>query len=203
MPDLKGRRPHIASWVIVAVALIVAGTAIGITVLATGGNQSASTTSTTRPPPATTSTTSTTLAAPPSTPPTTSAPPTTTPAVPTSQQLPISVQPTISGSGADSSILLPSSCTLSGNIVTATGTFNGGFVPEVYNRVGAVVELYVYSGLGAQGNQIADLNNQQTYRMVGNGPWTVTTPLLSGIGSPESCQVAAQATHNFVGAPGN
>jgi hypothetical protein len=125
----------------------------------------------------------------------------------TATQLEISVQPADPNnpSAPDSSqILLPSSCSLSNGVVTATGTFNGGFVPESYIRIGAVVELYVYSspaGSASQGTQLAVLGNEHPAEMGGTGPWTVTAPLDTQLGmTPASCQVDVQQTHNFEGA---
>ena len=124
-----------------------------------------------------------------------------------STQLDISVQPVdpSNPSAQDSSIiLLPSSCSLSNGVVTATGTFNGGYVPESYIRIGAVVELYVYSsptGSASRGTQLADLPHEHPFTMGGSGPWTVTAPLDTQLGmTPASCQVDVQPTHNFEGA---
>jgi len=137
--------------------------------------------------------------------PSSSAPTTTTSSV--STQLDISVQPVDPNdpSAPDSSqILLPSSCSLSNGVVTATGTFNGGFVSESYIRIGAVVELYVYSSpsdSASPGTQLADLPNEHPFTMGGSGTWTVTAPLDTQIGMiPASCQVDVQPTHNFEGA---
>jgi hypothetical protein len=122
-------------------------------------------------------------------------------------QLVISVQPVdpSNPSAPDSSqILLPSSCSQSNDVVTASGTFNGGFVPESYIRVGAVVEMYVYSsstGSTSQGTQLADLANEKPFRMGGGTTWTVTAPVGTQLGmTPASCQVDVQPTHNFEGA---
>lgn len=125
----------------------------------------------------------------------------------TATQLTISVQPAdpSNPSAPDSSqILLPSSCSLRNGIVTATGTFNGGFVPESYVRIGGVVELYVYSSpsdSASQGTQLADLANEHPSVMGGSGAWTVTAPLDTQLGmTPATCQVDVQQTHNFEGA---
>ena len=46
--------------------------------------------------------------------------------------------------GPSSSILLPTSCRLTGATITAEGTYtNGGFVPNVYDRYGDIIVLYV------------------------------------------------------------
>jgi hypothetical protein len=46
--------------------------------------------------------------------------------------------------GPSSSILLPTSCRLTGTTITAEGTYtNGGFVPNVYDRYGDIIALYV------------------------------------------------------------
>jgi hypothetical protein len=124
-----------------------------------------------------------------------------------STPLDISVQPVNPSdpSAPNSSlILLPSSCSISNGVVTATGTFNGGYVPESYIRIGAVVELYVYSSptsSASQGTQLADLPNEHPFTMGGSGPWTVTAPLDTQLGmTPAGCQVDVQPTHNFEGA---
>jgi len=133
---------------------------------------------------------------------TTGAPATTTSTA--GSPLTISVEPS-SPSGLDSSILLPASCVMTGNTVTAAGTFNGGFAPELYARVGAVVELYVYTGAptgNGQGVQIAELNGGEQPSPIykdGNS-WTVTATVDPTNGTPATCVVAVQATHDFMGA---
>lgn len=132
---------------------------------------------------------------------------TTSPTSSASTQLDISVQPVDPSNPSapnSSQILLPSSCSVSNGVATATGTFNGAFVPESYIRIGAVVELYVYSSptrSASQGTQLADLPNEHPFTMGGSGPWTVTAPLDTQLGMiPAGCQVDVQPTHNFEGA---
>ena len=142
-----------------------------------------------------------------SSPPSSLASTTTTSTSNVSTQLDISVQPVDPSNPSapnSSQILLPSSCSISNGVATATGTFNGGYAPEVYIRIGAVVELYVYSsptGSASRGTQLADLPNEHPFTMGGSGPWTVTAPLDTQLGmTPASCQVDVQPTHNFEGA---
>jgi hypothetical protein len=116
--------------------------------------------------------------------------------------LTISVEPP-SGDEPDSSILLPAGCSVANGVATATGTFNGGFVPEAYVRVGAVVELYVFAN-DSSGNsqQIALLNGGETPFPMWDPQttWSATAKLDETAGSPSSCLVAVQATHDFEGA---
>ena len=101
--------------------------------------------------------------------------------------------------GPSSSILSPQSCVQHGTIVTATGSYtNGGFAPNVYNRYGDVVELYVY---GASGTQLAMTNTENRPAIGGYGKWTVTTELNPTASNPAECVVAAQPTHALQLAP--
>jgi hypothetical protein len=94
--------------------------------------------------------------------------------------------------GPSSSILSPQSCVQHGTIVTATGSYtNGGFAPNVYNRYGDVVELYVYDASGAQ---LAMTNTEDRPAIGGYGNWTVTAELNSTTANPAECVVAAQPT---------
>jgi hypothetical protein len=106
--------------------------------------------------------------------------------------------------GPSSSILLPSSCTVTSTSASATGTYRGGFVPEVYHRYGDVVDLYVFSqpvSGYSQGIQVATLSREQSPR-IGGSSWTVTVPIQNSP-EPARCLVAAQPTHDFQGAPSN
>ena len=114
-------------------------------------------------------------------------------------------------SGGDPAILLPRSCGLHGNVVTATGTYDpshgglGDYAPEYYTRFGDVVELYVYSAPSpehAQSNQIADLDSERPYPMSRPGPWTASARIEEGLGTPDLCVADVQPTHDFQGAPG-
>jgi hypothetical protein len=102
----------------------------------------------------------------------------------------------------DVSILLPESCVLTNGIVTATGNFRDGQVPEIYQRSGAVVELYVYTRPSTEnlgGNNIASLLDEHPYPMIGSGPWIVTTPLYADWDpTGATCVVAVQPTHKSV-----
>ena len=80
--------------------------------------------------------------------------PTTTSTISQTAYLTIGVSTQLSSDGQDPSILLPSSCSLLNDTVTATGSFNGGFAPEAYQRYGDVVELYAYDAPSMQ--RIAD-----------------------------------------------
>lgn len=100
------------------------------------------------------------------------------------------------------SILLPAACTIDHGIVTATGTFNGGFAPQGYVRRGDVVELYVYS---SRDLQLANVTTERPYPMRGTSPWKVSATLdkqlLAEPGNgPSRCVVTVQPTHAFMGA---
>ena len=101
--------------------------------------------------------------------------------------------------GPSSSILAPSSCVLDGTTVTAEGSYtNGGFAPNVYNRYGDVVELYVYGAASADhpiGVQVAKLSAEHTAPIGGYAPWRVWAPLEASLGAPTRCVVVAQPTH--------
>ena len=77
--------------------------------------------------------------------------------------------------GPSSSILAPSSCVLDGATVTARGGYtNGGFAPNVYNRYGDVVELYVFTAASdgyPLGVQMADVGAEHTAAIGGYGSW--------------------------------
>jgi hypothetical protein len=99
--------------------------------------------------------------------------------------------------------LIPSACNLENGSLDAEGTFQGNFVQEVYVRYGDVAELYAFaaptSGNG-QGVQVAELAAEQPYRLAGKGPWKVTVPVDSQLGTPVKCVIALQSTHTFMGA---
>ncbi|MDA8366850.1 MAG: hypothetical protein M0Z62_07820 [Actinomycetota bacterium] len=109
--------------------------------------------------------------------------------------------------GPSSSILVPSSCTVSSSNATATGTFSGGLAPAVYARYGDVIDLYVFSAPQSgysEGIQLASPFTPSAPSVAGKGPWSVTVPLdtqLSNADQPVRCVVAAQPTHDFEGAP--
>jgi len=122
--------------------------------------------------------------------------------------LPISVQSdsqmvAAGNTGPTSSVLIPSSCALSGQTVTATGSYAGGFAPNVYNRFGDVVELYVFGAPSAgypQGAQLA-VSPVASSPAVGSGTWQVSAGVDRSIGQPARCVVAAQPTHDPQFAP--
>lgn len=127
-----------------------------------------------------------------------------------SGQLPISVESNTQmkdngNNGPSSSILVPTSCRVDGNTVTATGRYRGGLVPQVYERYGDVVELYVYTATplngNPQGNEDANLDAERPPALKGTGSWTVSVSIDASLGRPASCQVAAQPTHNEQLAP--
>jgi hypothetical protein len=117
--------------------------------------------------------------------------------------LPVSSSAQLSSGQQDPSILQPTSCTEQNGIVTATGSFSGGFVPEVYRRFGDVVELYAYNSndnppTGAD-LQVLDLGSERPGSM-SSAAWTASAPIDSAIGQPLRCLVAVQSTHAFMAA---
>jgi len=107
----------------------------------------------------------------------------------------------------------PSSCLLHDGIITAQGTLKNletpvpnepGVLPDGYLRFGDVVELYAYTTTGgpATGVQVLDLTSETTGNLFsGSNSWTVSAPVASGDPQPQSCFVAIQSTHAFMGAP--
>lgn len=95
------------------------------------------------------------------------------------------------------------SCKYAGSRVTATGTFVGGFVPEIYRRAGDVVELYVFTrrspGYPA-GIQLGVLHEEAPGTLNAK-KWRATVPLDTSLGRPARCLVAAQPTHDWQAAP--
>jgi hypothetical protein len=132
--------------------------------------------------------------------------PTTT--VPPRTNLTISVQSdsqmkAVGNDGPSSSILLPSSCQLSGNTVTAIGTYQGGSAPNVYNRYGDIVELYIFGAPSSgypEGTQLG-ASPVNSSPVIGSGTWQVSTTVDLSTGQPVSCVVAAQPTHQVQLAP--
>lgn len=106
--------------------------------------------------------------------------------------------------GPSSSVLVPSSCTVTSTTATATGDYRGGFAPEVYRRYGDVIDLYVFSGPVpgyAEGMQLAAPFTRSSPTIAAGGAWTVTVPIEASLGQPARCLIAAQPTHDFEGAP--
>jgi hypothetical protein len=128
------------------------------------------------------------------------------------RQIPISVESdsqmkAAGNDGPSSSILLPTLCELKGTTITAEGTFtNNGFVPNVYNRYGDIIVLYVRSAPSAgypEGMQLAASDVRES-PVVGSGdPWRVRLSIASAAAAPARCVVAAQPTHagQFAPAP--
>jgi hypothetical protein len=119
-------------------------------------------------------------------------------------QLPISVE---SGSqmkaegnnGPSSSILLPTSCRLTGTTITAEGTYtNGGFVPNVYDRYGDIIVLYVRAAPSpgyAEGIQLGASDVRESPAVGSRAPWHVSLSISPSARVPARCVVAAQPTH--------
>jgi hypothetical protein len=111
--------------------------------------------------------------------------------------------------GPASSIMVPSSCTVTAASATATGTYLGGFVPAVYQRYGDVIDLYVFTRPIAGypgGIQLADepFTRHAPFVYSASRRWTVTVPLdrqLFSFGQPARCMVAAQPTMDIQLAP--
>jgi hypothetical protein len=143
-----------------------------------------------------------------STGPATGTPPTA--AIASAPQLPISFesnsQMTAAGNdGPSSSILLPTSCRLTGTTITAEGTYsNGGIVPAVYGRFGDVIVLYVRAAPSsgyAQGVQLGASDVSKSPVVGSRAPWHVSLSIAPSAGVPARCVVAAQPTHDGQFAP--
>jgi hypothetical protein len=120
-----------------------------------------------------------------------------------STTIPLRISVPLSSTGENPAVLVPTSCTISGGVATASGTFNPDFYGESYVRAGDVVELYVYSAPGRvdpDGTQLADLGSEHPVPVDRTGPWQVTVPMDSELGSAAQCRVAVQSTHAFMGA---
>lgn len=113
--------------------------------------------------------------------------------------------------GPSSSILHPTSCTVTAKTATARGT--EGRPADVYDRYGDRIDLYVFSarqrGFPA-GIQVAAKPFTNKAPAVYRGwsrvarSWKVTAPLIPGLARhyrPVRCMVAAQPTYDFQGAP--
>jgi hypothetical protein len=125
-------------------------------------------------------------------------------------QLPISVesdsQMKAEGNhGPSSSILLPASCRLTGTTITAEGTYtDGGFVPDVYDRYGDIIVLYVRAAPSpgyAQGAQLGVSDVSESPAVGSRAPWQVSLSVSPSGGVPAQCVVAAQPTHDGQFAP--
>jgi hypothetical protein len=125
-------------------------------------------------------------------------------------QLPISVESDSQmmadgNEGPSSSILVPTSCRLTGTTLTAEGTYaNGGFVPDVYDRYGDIIVLYVRAAPSpgyAQGMQLGVSDVRESAVLGSRAPWHVSLSISPSAGVPARCFVAAQPTHEGQFAP--
>jgi hypothetical protein len=125
-------------------------------------------------------------------------------------QLPISVESArqmkaAGNNGPSSSILRPASCQLTGTTITAQGTYaNGGFVPNLYNRYGDIIVLYVWTAASADypdGMQLGASEATESPAVGTQAPWRVSLSISSSAGAPARCVVAAQPTHDLQLAP--
>jgi hypothetical protein len=106
--------------------------------------------------------------------------------------------------GPSSSILVPTSWALEGTMVTAEGSYEGGFAPEVYSRHGDIVELYVFTRpmSGYPQGIVVGLSSAGSSPLIGgNGMWKVMATIDPSLRQAERCVVAAQPTHDVVLAP--
>lgn len=107
--------------------------------------------------------------------------------------------------GPSSSILLPASCRLTGTTITAEGTYtNGGFVPNVYDRYGDIIVLYVRAAPSpgyAEGMQLGASDVFESPAVGSGAPWRVSLSISPSVGVPARCVVAAQPTHDGQFAP--
>jgi hypothetical protein len=196
---ISPRLPNIASMRSISFAAVAAATAIGTLLVAGCGpaSRQASLSAATTPVPATART----------------GPATATPravAVASTPQLPISVESDSQmkaegNDGPSSSILRPTSCQLSGATVTADGRYrNGGFVPNVYDRYGDVIVLYVFAASSPgypEGMQLGASDVGESPVLGTRAPWHVSLSISSSAGVPARCVVAAQPTHDGQFAP--
>jgi hypothetical protein len=93
---------------------------------------------------------------------------------------------------------------LRGSTVTASGTTSN--VSEGYLRLGDVVELYVYTAPSSSypnGIQLGYLSEEKAPYIEGGsgGAWTVSVPLDTSLGTPATCAVTVQATHQIENSP--
>jgi hypothetical protein len=115
--------------------------------------------------------------------------------------LPVAVQPVNDDISPSANILNPASCRDVNNVAIAEGKITG-LVTQGYERVGDVIELYVYTRPSrgfALGIQIAKLSEETPVRLDGVQNWTVEVPLDVALGRPARCAVTVQSTHQFEG----
>jgi hypothetical protein len=133
-------------------------------------------------------------------------------AAPSARRLPISVESDSQmraegNNGPSSSVLLPTSCRLTGTTVTAEGTYsnaNGGFVPNLYDRYGDIIVLYVRTAPSSdypEGMQLAVSEASESPAVGIQAPWHVSLSYSPSVGVPGQCVVAAQPTHDLQLAP--
>ncbi len=125
-------------------------------------------------------------------------------------QIPISVESDSQmqaegNNGPSSSILLPTWCRLTGSTVTAEGTYtNDGFVPDVYDRYGDIIVLYVLTAPSPgypEGMQLGVSDVNESPVLGSQAPWHVSLSISPSVGVPAQCVVAAQPTHDGQFAP--
>jgi hypothetical protein len=125
-------------------------------------------------------------------------------------QVPISVesdrQMKAEGNNGPSSLILrPTSCRLTGTTITAKGRYtNGGFVPNVYDRYGDIIVLYIRAAPSpghAKGKQLAVSDVSESPVVGSRAPWHVSLAVSPSAGVPARCVVAAQPTHDGQFAP--
>ncbi len=127
----------------------------------------------------------------------------------TAGQLPISVESDSQmkaegNNGPSSAILRPTSCQLTGTTITAEGTYTGGFVPNVYDRYGDIIVLYVLTAPSAdypEGMQLGVSEAAESPAVGSPAPWHVSLSISPSVGEPGRCVVAAQPTHDLQLAP--
>jgi hypothetical protein len=97
------------------------------------------------------------------------------------------------------------SCQLTGTTITADGGYtNGGFVPNVYNRYGDIIVLYVLAAPSpgyAAGMQLGVSDVSESPVLGSHAPWHVSLSISPSVGVPARCVVAAQPTHDGQFAP--
>jgi hypothetical protein len=107
--------------------------------------------------------------------------------------------------GPSSSILLPTSCQVTGTTITAWGTYtNGGDVPNVYDRYGDIIVLYVRAAPSpgyAEGMQLGVSDVSESPAVASRALWRVSLSISPSVGAPARCVVAAQPTHDGQFAP--
>jgi hypothetical protein len=125
-------------------------------------------------------------------------------------QIPISVESDSQmeaegNEGPSSAILLPTSCQLTGTTITAEGSYtNGGFVPDVYDRYGDIIVLYVLAAPSPgypEGMQLGASDVNESPVLGSQAPWHVSLSISPSVGVPAKCVVAAQPTHDGQFAP--